>query len=60
MELCSRGHEEVCFEGRDCPACAVRAEMEQKIDSYKDHISSLQAEIALLNNEIYELEKKGE
>ena len=26
MELCDDGHEEVCFEDRECPACKMRTE----------------------------------
>lgn len=24
MELCDNGHDEVCFDGRECPACAAQ------------------------------------
>jgi len=27
MELCSDGHEEVCFECRDCPCCEAYEEI---------------------------------
>lgn len=29
MNLCSSGHEEVCYETRKCPACEVVDELEQ-------------------------------
>jgi len=32
MRLCEDKHEEVCYEGRDCPVCAVRVEMQEQID----------------------------
>lgn len=28
MNLCDKGHEEVCFEGRNCPVCEKMAEIE--------------------------------
>ena len=36
MTLCSDGHDEVCYEGRDCPACELKdqlAESQSKIES---------------------------
>jgi len=44
MELCSDGHEEVCFEGRTCPVCE---EM--------DEIKRLEREIKDLENEVKEI-----
>ena len=41
MNLCSRGHEEVCYEGRNCPVCELIDEIEEK-----------NAEIDSLNNDI--------
>mgnify|MGYP001565549180 FL=1 len=32
MNLCSDGHEEVCFEGRICPVCSLREDLEKRID----------------------------
>lgn len=44
MELCSDGHEEICYEGRVCPVCEKLDEIEQ-----------LDLEIASANTEIQEL-----
>jgi len=52
MNLCSYGHEEVCYEGRDCPACKI-------LDELKDANKGLDAdadEIATLKDRIKELE----
>jgi hypothetical protein len=46
MNLCSDGHEEVCFEGRTCPACSLRDDLEKRIDKLTDDINSLESEIA--------------
>lgn len=45
MNLCSDGHEEVCFEGRDCPACTIREELQPEIDALKEKVESLEDEI---------------
>lgn len=47
MELCSRGHDEVCFEGIRCPACRPKDE----IDSLKYEIDSLNAELESLESD---------
>lgn len=47
MELCSNGHEEVCYECRNCPVC-------EKIDEIKD----LENSIAGLEQELEDLKKE--
>jgi hypothetical protein len=45
MTLCDDGHDEVCYEGRFCPACVwrIKAEgMEQVIDNMRDEIKDLE------------------
>ncbi len=41
MELCSNGHEEVCYESRFCPVCAVKEEMQEKIDKLQEENDKL-------------------
>ena len=41
MNLCSEGHDEVCYESRNCPACDVKAQL----DNAEEAIRSLKAEI---------------
>ncbi len=51
MELCSSGHDEVCFEGRRCPVCSAQndldnangeiGDLKKKIDSHEDKNSEL-------------------
>ena len=53
MELCSNGHEEVCYKGGNCPVCleqdAIKEleeendELKGRIDELKDEIKELQA-----------------
>ena len=30
MDLCSDGHEEICYEGRNCPLCTIEATLEER------------------------------
>jgi predicted nuclease with TOPRIM domain len=48
MELCSSGHDEVCFEGRNCPACALAGERDEKqgeIEKLQERIETLETEL---------------
>jgi len=42
MNLCSDGHDEVCYEGRNCPACEaledLRIELQDKIGELEGQI----------------------
>lgn len=44
MNLCSDGHEEICYEGRKCPAC----ELLEQIDALEGEISELNSEMQSL------------
>jgi len=52
MNLCSDKHEEICYEGRLCPACAIIEDLENELEDYKtqltkadQHAQDLQAEL---------------
>jgi len=47
MNLCSDGHEEVCYEGKFCPACVLLI----TIGDLGDEIDELKEEIEKLNEE---------
>lgn len=39
MEVCSNGHEEICFVGRSCPACLLLgdiATLEKELEQLKE------------------------
>ena len=42
MNLCSNGHDEVCFDGFDCPVCQMEADKESAIDILNDKILDLE------------------
>lgn len=46
MDLCSSGHQEVCYEGKRCPACELldeKSKLETAIDEQKEVIRQLEA-----------------
>jgi len=48
MNLCSDGHQEVCFEGKNCPACTAiyeRDQANQEVELLKDKAEQLQSRI---------------
>ena len=48
MNLCSSGHDEVCHEGRNCPACEAIAEMnalQKEKDELQDQVDELKDEL---------------
>ncbi len=46
MNLCSSGHDEICFEGRQCPFCDKLADLSREIDDKDQKIDSLRDELA--------------
>lgn len=46
MNLCDKQHAEVCYTGRDCPACEKIDEANEKIGDLERKVSALQDEIA--------------
>ena len=49
MNLCSHGHEEVCFESRSCPMCYLQEEketLEVEVKELESRINQLEEELA--------------
>jgi len=42
MDLCSDNHDEVCYEGRTCPVCSLRDELDNEIEQLNECISDLE------------------
>jgi len=42
LNICSDGHDEVCFDGRTCPVCYVREDMSKDILKLEDKIAELE------------------
>lgn len=45
MELCSDGHDEVCYETRNCPACDIEVEKDKVIKDLENQVTDLQGEV---------------
>ena len=50
MNLCDSGHDEVCFDGRNCPFCAKMEEKDQEISELNSKIDTLQEQLAEAEN----------
>jgi len=50
VELCSDKHEEVCFEGKTCPVCEMRDDMQRSIDDLEKKNVNLKDEVTELEN----------
>lgn len=55
MDICSEGHEEVCFESgfysRKCPVCDMREDKNCEIQALEDQIKGLEAELEEYHND---------
>jgi len=61
MELCSSGHDEVCYEGGRCPVCDVLSDkkaVEEDLKRSEKEVASLQDEVDGLKEKVSELENK--
>jgi predicted RNase H-like nuclease (RuvC/YqgF family) len=65
MNLCSSGHQEICYEGRNCPLCAIQSdkedsdkENERKIEKLKDEKAELESDLYELRNTLTELQNR--
>lgn len=57
MELCSDGHEEVCYDGKHCPACVALQENDElgaEVDELKGEIKVLESNVDSLQKELGE------
>ena len=44
MELCDDGHDEICFDSRNCPVCEIHDELQRQISDLEDEIYDLKEE----------------
>jgi hypothetical protein len=50
MILCSEGHDEICYEGRSCPACELKDNLQYQIDEMQKIIDRQQIELEKMEN----------
>jgi hypothetical protein len=58
MNLCSHHHDEVCFEGKHCPACSVAEEKGTEIAKLNVEVDEAQSTEKALRYEIADLERQ--
>ncbi len=51
MNLCSDNHQEICYEGRDCPLCAEKGSHESDVEGYERDVATLKDEIDNLKSQ---------
>ena len=56
MNICNNNHDEVCYEERHCPACAVAENLNEDISKLQDKICALENQIGELEGTIEDLE----
>jgi predicted nucleic acid-binding Zn-ribbon protein len=54
MNLCSNGHDEVCYDALECPACQLNEEIAER----DKQIVELEKKVEKLEDEITKLEEK--
>lgn len=58
MELCSNEHEEVAYEGRDCPMCSMRDEKDDEIKEKEKQIERLEESNDELTDKVHTLQEE--
>ena len=56
MNLCSDGHEEVCYEARTCPACEAIQEKQNDLDDKNSEIKDLKEQVEDLEQQLTDRE----
>ena len=56
MNLCSNGHEEVCYEARTCPCCETIQAMQNDLDDKDTEIKDLKGQVEDADDQIIELQ----
>lgn len=51
MNLCSKNHDEICFEGKACPMCEKENEFEADKNKLEERISELEHQVETAANE---------
>ena len=45
MRLCDKGHDEVCYEGRECPVCKEIEQRDKEVGRLEEAVESLRGEL---------------
>lgn len=52
MNLCSNDHEEVCYEGLECPCCDIISQKDEAITKLENEVEGLKTEIEELKSQL--------
>lgn len=55
LTICSKNHEEICYEGHCCPICAEMKELEKDRDKAKEALTNAEDEVAALREKLDKL-----
>lgn len=50
MNLCSEGHDEICYEGRRCPVCELKNDFQYQIDEMQKIIDRQEVDLEKMGN----------
>ncbi len=45
MDLCNEKHDEICYEGRVCPACDKIGDLEVELEDVQEQLKKAQSEL---------------
>ena len=54
MNLCSDGHDEIAYEGRDCPFC----DLQNELNDTKNELDDTKSELAQVQEQLDEVQKE--
>jgi len=57
MNICSDDHDEVCYEGRTCPVCYIKEDLQTEITELQKVNSDLESDINKLEYKLSEIEE---
>lgn len=58
INLCSNGHDEIVYEGSQCPLCDMRSDSQAEIDGLSNEIEELKNSIAERDGQISQLQEE--
>ncbi len=57
MNLCSDGHDEVCYETRYCPACEIKDDLNIQIEKLESQIGDLEVNLLDVQEELKKIQE---
>jgi hypothetical protein len=57
MNLCSDGHDEVCYETRHCPVCEIKDDLNIQIEKLESQIGDIEVKLLDAQDELKKIEE---